>query len=125
MPVSSIQEILPKYRREAAANSYEHAAVLVFLLGAPWITNDDEKFLSNITESGAIYWQDVLDENWSRTEEALITAAASLFKSGGFEFSLGDVVARFDTEQTQLLLDMIVARKTGQLPEDFRAEEAV
>lgn len=120
MSLPTIASILPLYRREAAARSKEHAAVLVFLLGAPGISGD-RRFRSNISDSGAIYWADVLSEGtWSRTEQALITAAASLWKSGNFEFSLGGAVTRLDDSQTELLIAMIRARKFGQTPERDR-----
>jgi hypothetical protein len=120
MSLPTIASILPLYQREAAARSKEHAAVLVFLLGAPGISGD-KRFRSNISDSGAIYWADVLSEGtWSRTEQALITAAASLWKSGNFEFSLGGAVTRLDDSQTELLIAMIRARKFGQIPERDR-----
>jgi hypothetical protein len=115
----TLAEVTAYYRREHQAGDRAYSPVLVFLRGAPRIA-EDKRFLGNVGESGAIYWTDVLGEGtWSGTEEILIKAAASLFRSDEYPISLGAAARQLDKHQANLLIEMFRARMTGEVPEYY------
>lgn len=115
----TLEQVTAYYRREHQAGDRAYSPVLVFLRGAARIAGD-KRFLGNVKESGAIYWSDVLEEGtWSGTEEILIKAAASLFRSAEYPISLGDAARKLDEDQAELLIAMLRARMTGRVPEQY------
>uniref|UniRef100_UPI003F496D92 hypothetical protein n=1 Tax=Nonomuraea sp. CA-251285 TaxID=3240002 RepID=UPI003F496D92 len=90
--------------------SGEHAAIAV-LLAHPAAHNP--RFVRHVDRSG-IDWSDVLDEDWSETQDFLLRVAAGLWGYG----AKVDMkwVAWLDEDQYKLFQDMLQARLTGRVP---------
>lgn len=110
--------LLEHYQREATGGDGSAAAVAVFLAGGRDFV-DNRRLTRNAGPSG-VRWSDVLDEGWSTTEEILLRTAVSLWKSDGWEISVGRAAAFLDDDQFELWQAMIEARRTGKIPPRWR-----
>jgi len=94
------------------AGSGEHAAVAVFLGYGP--VSATPRFHRHADRAG-VDWAGVLGEGWSSSERFLVCSAAALWgaRLGGVDLSRVAFLGEF---QYRLLLAMLAARRSGQVP---------
>lgn len=107
-----------RFQREAAGRSGEHAAVAVFLAGSRLV--DDRRFTRHADDRGIDWAAITEDGTWSPGELMILCTAASLFKSGGYEISVGRAAGFLDDDDFALFTAMIQARRTAVIPEQYR-----
>jgi hypothetical protein len=107
-----------RYQREAAERSGEHAAVAVFLAGSRLV--GDHRFTRHADARGIDWAAITEDGTWSPGELMILRTAASLFKSGGHEISVGRAAGFLDDDGFALFMAMIQARRTAVIPEQYR-----
>ena len=107
-----------RFQREAAERSGEHAAVAVFLSGSRLV--HDHRFTRHADARGIDWAAIAEDGTWSPGELLMLRTAASLFKSGGYEVSIGRAAGFLEDDDFELFTAMIQARRTAQIPERYR-----
>ena len=117
----TIESLLKDYQRQADEGDGSAAAMAVLLRRADLVVGLDDDMLATYAGNSGIRWTDLAeDPEWEIREEILIRTAVSLWRSEGWEVSIGRAVTLLDSEQYPLWQAMIEARRAGKIPEGFR-----